>query len=274
MANETNISKSDLERAKKYLNSTIFDTSPITAEEVEVKLKPRFEINNRLKNVPLGAEPAGDAEPFVIFKDINGRKLGQDIRVKIRVPPSYFLGKAALLMNAGGVIFPYTPTINFEYKADYATQTPLHSNFAINFYQRSSIGSISIAGKFTVSNKKDADMYLASLHLLRSLTKMKFGGAAGGDPDSGAPPPVCRLDAYGEYMLKNVPVAITNVRVDLPDTVDYFTFKDDVGDTINSVPVSSSLSVTCLPMFSRNEMQKFNVAGYMSSSQFRKQGYM
>jgi hypothetical protein len=102
---------------------------------------------------------------------------------------------------------------------------------------------------------------------------MKSGGSTTGDPDSGSPPPVCRLDAYGEDMMTNVPVAITSVRIELPDSVDYFTHQDAEGG-MNSVPVVSTIAVTCLPMFSRREMQQFNVAGYLSDPAFRTQGYM
>jgi hypothetical protein len=272
MADETNPSNSDLERAEKYLNAVSLDTSNVT-DRLTASVA-NFDINGRLRGVPLGAEPTGSPEPSVVFKDINGNKMGRDTRVKIRVPQNYFLGRAAQLTPLGGVVFPYTPTVNFEYKADYASQTPLHSNFAIHFYQRSSIGAINISGKFTVSDSMDARNYLASVHLLRSLTKMRSGGASTGDSDSGAPPPVCRLDAYGDEMLNNVPIVITSVRIDLPDNVDYFTFLDPVNDYMNSVPTVSTISVNCLPMFSRNEMLKFNVNGYMGDSKFRKEGYM
>jgi hypothetical protein len=268
-------SASDINTADKYDNAdSVIPTSPddlfLGYEDYAEELGAT---DTRLTGVPRGAEPQSAPAPSIIFKDINGKKMGRDTRVKLRVPANYLIGKTAKLSNLGGVIFPYTPAINYEYKADYATQTPLHTNFAINFYQRSSISAISIAGKFSVSNANDANFYIASLHLLRSLTKMRFGGSTG-DQDSGAPPPVCRLDAYGDYMLQNVPVVITSVRVDLPDGVDYFTLHDPADNSMNSVPAVSTIAITCLPMFSRNEMQKFNVNGYMTGNNFRKEGYM
>jgi hypothetical protein len=279
MADETNPSSSDIERAEKYLNAVSLDTSDLSSGSLGSS-NLTSSINDRLKGVTRGAEPRPTQRPSVIFKDINGQKLGKDLRVKIRVPANYLTGITQNLSGLGGVIFPYTPSINYEYKADYAAQTPVHSNFAINFYQRSSISSISIAGKFTVSNNYDAGMYLASLHLLRSLTRMRSGGATGGDSDSGAPPPVCRLDAYGEFMLENVPVVITSVRIDLPDNVDYFTSLDptyngpDGPYSMSSIPTVSTIAINCLPMYSRNEMQKFSVTQYLESSDFRNQGYL
>jgi hypothetical protein len=253
MADETNPSNSDIERAEKYLNAVSLDTSSLSTPQRQRLYNsagtpgPGDRI---VPDVPFGAEPKPTPPPSIIFKDINGQKLGKDMRVKIRVPANYLTGITRNLSDLGGVIFPYTPSINYEYKADYAPQTPVHSNFAINFYQRSSIGAISIAGKFTVSNNHDADMYLASLHLLRSLTRMRSGGATGGDSDSGAPPPVCRLDAYGEFMLENVPVVVTNVRVELPDNVDYFTSFNGQLNEMSSIPTVSTIAISCLPMYS------------------------
>ena len=227
--------------------------------------------------VPAGAELASRPKPNVIFNDVTGNKIGQDLRVRIRVPQKYLtastVGMYGELEQLGGIIFPYTPSISFESKADYASQQPLHSNFAINFYQKSSIGSISISGKFSVQNEKDAGVYIATIHLLKALTKMRSGGTTG-DPDSGAPPPVCRLDGHGEMMLNNVPVAITSFKIELPDSVDYFTLPSNVTYTASSVPTISTISITCLPMYSRNEMQNFSVTGYLNDYSYRRQGYI
>lgn len=223
--------------------------------------------------VPFGAQPIQPPPIRVVFKDVNGKKLGKDLRAKVRVPGNYFAGIGKKLASLGGVVFPYTPSISYEYKADYTAANPLHTNFSVNFYQRSSIGAISVSGKFTVENGQDAEFYLASLHVLRALTRMRSGGAKQGDPDSGSPPPVCRLDAYGDYILQNVPVVITSVRVELPEGVDYFTYHDSSGN-MNSIPTVSTIAINCLPMYSRDEMQKFNVTDYLSNENYRKQGYI
>jgi hypothetical protein len=66
-------------------------------------------------------------------------------------------------------------------------------------------------------------------------------------------------------MLKNVPVAITSFRVELPDAVDYFVYDSKYYGKA-SVPVMSTIAVTCLPMYSRSEMQEFSVTGYLSGA--------
>ena len=145
----------------------------------------------------------------------------------------------------------------------------MHSNFALNFYQRSYTTNISISGKFTVQNEYDAAVYLSTVHMLRALTKMRSGG----EDASGSPPPVCRLDAYGDFMLKNVPVVISSFKIDLPDNIDYFTAQDfPFEDT--SVPTISTISLTLIPMYSRAEMQKFTVTDWLTKAQTRKDGYL
>jgi hypothetical protein len=202
----------------------------------------------------------------------------QDLRVKIRVPSYYITtttrGSASgELADLKGIIFPYTPSITLEHKADYANQNIMHSNFALHFYQRSSVSPIQITGEFTVQNEKDAAIYLSTVHLLRALTKMRTAL----DDDAGSPPPVCRLDAYGEYMLQNVPVVVSNFRLELPNKVDYFTIGKSSPNVIfkqASVPTLSTISVTLIPVYSRSEMQKFSVHNWLSESKTRRDGYL
>jgi hypothetical protein len=249
--------------------------------------------------VPPGAEPPEDqpvSEINIMSMDRNFDPRDPDLRVKIRVPADYLTpltrgsGRRELVEHSG-IIFPYTPQIDFEYKADYTQQTPTHSNYALAFYKNSSVSDISIQGKFTVENDTDAMIYLSTIHLLKSLTKMRFGGivvpgAGGGrgavshiDADSGAPPPVCRLDAYGDFMFKNVPVVITSFKNTLPDNVDFYTLdKSNTADANQfgkaSVPVLSTIAIVCKPMYSRAEMQGMSVTRYLKNNLTKQAGYL
>ncbi len=228
--------------------------------------------------VTAGAQPKEKPAVQVSFYDQAGKKQGKDLRVKILVPNNYWsaltVGPNNILKNLNGIIFPYTPSISYDVKADYSSTSPIHSNFPINFYQKSTIGNISITGKFSVESTTDAGVLLSTIHLLRALTKMRSGGRTG-DLDSGSPPPVCRLMAHGDYGLHNVPVAVSNFRVELPDSVDYFTLLNDVIYGSTSVPTMSTIAVTLTPMYSRAEMQKFNVTGYLGlGSELQKKGYL
>lgn len=291
----TNKSKTEEESASKMANASVVgDTTPESYNQW-AKDNGAFpaptgsagaDAGNTSRNfakdtlgIPAGAQPK-KAEPAKIkITDSKGGSQKADLRVKIRVPDDYLVrltrGFKDELYGLNGIIFPYTPSISYEHKAEYSSAQPLHSNFALYFYQRSSVSAISIAGKFTVQNEKDAGAYLATVHLLRALTKMRSGGLAG-DADSGSPPPVCRLDAYGDYMLSNVPVVISSFRIELPDAVDYFTAGKLASNIYGkaSVPTVSTIAISCIPMYSRQEMQKFSVSGWLSDSKIKKAGYL
>ena len=282
----TNASASDAATTKKYENSEVVAASTTNQEATsgEAAANNGESANlDRPKSVPAGAIAPGPKPASVNFRSMAGDDINQDMRVKIRVPNNYLTeltqGPANELRNLKGIIFPYTPSLSIEHKADYAPQAPMHSNYAIYFYQRSSVSPINISGKFTVANESEAAIYIATVHLLRALTKMRSGGPTG-DADSGSPPPVCRLDAYGTFMLQNVPVAISSFKIDLPDNVDYYTLGKKTGSPTNStyemtaVPVVSTISVTCIPMYSRDEMQKFSVTQWLGDKYVRKAGYL
>jgi hypothetical protein len=227
--------------------------------------------------VPQGAEAPKPTAATLNIKDAQGRLSKDDLRVRIRVPVGYLqqstVGLGNELAALKGIVFPYTPMITYDVKADYGSVNPMHGNYTQYFYKNSSIGAINITGKFTVQNEKDAGVYLATIHLLKALTKMRFGS----DHDAGAPPPVCRLSAYG-FPMNNVPIVIASFRVDMPDSVDYFTLgktNPNVEYGQASVPMSSTIALSCFPMYSRKELQDFSVTGWLNNqSDFRSKGYL
>jgi hypothetical protein len=234
--------------------------------------------------VPDGAQPPLPQSAAVNIKSMIQGELTKDMRVRIKVPPKYVLNNATTglrgeLVQLGGIIFPYTPAISYEHSADYTNLNPTHSNFSIYFYKNSKVSPINISGKFTVQNEDDAGVYLATVHLLRALTKMRSGGSTG-DPDSGAPPPICQLMAYGDYMLDNTPVVISSFRIELPDGVDYYKLGKISGSAgnsvygVNSVPTVSTIAITCIPIYSRQEMQNFSVNGWLGGDSNRTRGYL
>jgi hypothetical protein len=274
----TNVPQSDIISAAKQAAGTILgDTS-----QFALSLKSSLGLGLKAA-IGFGALPKKPVRATVNTLNSRNEPINDDLRVKIRVPSEYYQssftqGLNGELSNLTGIIFPYTPSISYEHKADYNSQSPVHSNFAIYFYKNSSVSPISISGKFTVQNEKDAGVYLATVHMLRSLMKMRSGGTRM-DPSSGSPPPVCRLDAYGDFMLSNVPVVISSYRVELPDNVDYYTIGKNGGiggSTYNktSVPTLSTIAITCIPIYSRREMQEFSVTDWLGASAARKAGFL
>lgn len=211
-----------------------------------------------------------------------------DYRVKLKVPQSLITRFAhGPLFGFGGIVFPYTPTISYEMSAAYANMTPMHSNYPVNFYKHSTISSFTLSAKFTVQNDTDAIFYLSTMHLLRTLTKMRYGN----DDSAGSPPPVCRFDAYGDFMLKNIPVVVQSMRSEYPDSVDYYELNSDLNpnsiageDKIdfgtNFIPTMSSITLSLLPMYSRFEQSQFSVisedrsSGYVINPELRRKGFI
>jgi hypothetical protein len=227
-------------------------------------------LGNAARNVQSLARRVGLIKPpipEVNVKGLNGRVKEKDNRVRILVPEKY-VPQPADLYNIGGIIFPYTPQITFETNAEYQALSPVHSNFIQQFYKNSSVSTISITGKFTVQNDRDAQNLLATHSLLRILTKMKFGT----DSNAGAPPPVCRLQAYGDQMLDNTPIVIRQFRLDLPEGVDYYTLYKTNSTRAVSVPVSSTVNILCLPVYSRQEIKDFSVDTWLAVG--RTNGYL
>jgi len=147
-----------------------------------------------------------------------------DWRVRLRLAPrSNYLynapgpGILQPLKVTDGVIFPYTPTINTSYKANYTPYDLTHSNYRGYFYQNSAVEQIGIKGTFTAQDTNEADYLLAVIHFFRSVTKMFYGQ----DALRGAPPPLVYLSGFGQYQFNEAPCVVSNFSYNLPADVNY-----------------------------------------------------
>lgn len=159
-------------------------------------------------------------------QDINNYKQLNDWRVKLRLAPgSYYLynspnpGILYPLSMTQGVIFPYTPSIQVQYTANYDNADLIHANYKVPQYKSSSVDNITVTGNFTAQDTNEANYVLAVIHFFRSMTKMFYG--QDNNPKAGTPPPLCYLTGLGEYQFNNHPMAITGFTYTLPDNVDY-----------------------------------------------------
>ena len=135
----------------------------------------------RLKGAGLdkGADPNAKLSDLAASAP-NVGKSASDHRVRLSLPmnsrvlynkanPNYLLRP---LVEAGGVIFPYTPQLIFQHNADYSKVSPTHSNYPLNFYSASNVSDISMFGEFTSETGTDARYVLAVITFLRAVTKM------------------------------------------------------------------------------------------------------
>ena len=295
--NTTNSSQSDANRASKNLAGGIALGALIggskgaavggliaglgsSLNKLSKKRKPSA---NPLSSKPVAATPK--------FK-------GEDTqRVRLKVPNEYVnnYSPATNLSDLGGILFPFTPQISVDHSANYSAINAVHSNYNQYFYKNSSVGEIQISGKFVVQSDLDALYVISTIHLGRSLVKMKFGD----DKFAGAPPPVCRLFAHGDYMFNNTPVVVKSFSAEFPDNVDYYTlspssplFGGSTGATdsntakveslgipsvgITSVPVVTTIKLSLLPVYSRQMQLNSSVNGWLNenSGGKRSEGYL
>jgi len=151
-----------------------------------------------------------------------------DWRVRLKLAPSatylYMDDNNKLLapLKAGnGVVFPYMPSIQTSYNADYSETALTHSNYKGYFYNSSHVGDVQITGIFTAQDTREANYLLAVIHFFRSVTKMFYGQ----DPQRGAPPPLVYIQGLGEYQFNNQPCVVKSFSYSLPSDVDYIRTK-------------------------------------------------
>lgn len=157
-----------------------------------------------------------------------GKAVGDgDWRVRLRLAPSadYLyktpgIGTAGImepLRNTDGVVFPYTPRIDMAYTADYNAYDLVHSNYRGYFYKGSNPGEVTLNADFTAQDSTEADYLLATIHFLRSCTKMFYGQ----DKNRGTPPPLVFLSGLGDFQFNEHPCVIKQFNYNLPSDVDY-----------------------------------------------------
>jgi hypothetical protein len=168
-------------------------------------------------NLP-GGDSSGSAAAATRVQ-FSGPGNSDDWRVRLSIPPNFFASSDVLapLQRAGGLVFPYTPTIQISHSATYDDVPITHQNYQFVAYQNSKANAISISGPFNVEDAVQAQYWIAAVHFLRSATKMYTGDGE----SAGSPPPILSLNGYGDYVFKNVPVVITSFSIDLPADANY-----------------------------------------------------
>lgn len=191
-----------------------------------------------------------------------------DWRVRISVPSAFYSEDNKImtpLFNAGNqLIFPYTPTITISGSANYEEQSVTHQNYQFIYYNSSKTEQIQIVAPFNVEDSEQALYWLAAVHFLRSATKM-FTGT---DEYAGNPPPILRLNGYGNYVFKNIPVVVRSFSFDLPQDVNYINAGGE-----SWVPVKSTLNLTVQPVYSRDAVRRFSLTEF-AKGKYVDKGYV
>ena len=191
-----------------------------------------------------------------------------DWRVRLSIPPSFSSSSIlAPLIRTNGLIWPYTPQIYVTHSAAYTPIKPIHSNYPFFAYQNSQVDSFSITGDFFVENSLEGQYWVAAVHFLRSVSKMAYGNT----PDQGNPPPVLKLNGYGDYVFKNVPVVVTQFAVEMNQDVDYI-YVEGLGEGGTYAPTRSNIQVTVQPIYSRRAVESFSLRDFVNGGYIGKGG--
>lgn len=122
------------------------------------------------------------------------------------------------LKETGGLIWPYTPSIQYTVDPQYETISTVHANQDMHVFNRRPAVTLVVDGDFTVQNQKEGQYALAVLHFLRTMSMMHFGES---DPLAGTPPPILLFNAYGKFVFNNVPVILKSFNMSFGKDVDY-----------------------------------------------------
>ena len=112
-----------------------------------------------------------------------------------------------------------------------------------------------------MQNEAEAKYWIAMTHFFKTVTKMNYGK----DDDRGLPPPVCRLNGYGDYTFHNVPVIVTNFQFDLKKDVDYISTGIGPGARtgVAWAPTESLITVGLIPQYSRTKQTEFSLEKFV-----------
>jgi hypothetical protein len=192
-----------------------------------------------------------------------------DWRVSLSLPYGSYYASSIFepLRNSDyKMIFPYSPRISISHKANYNDLAPIHNNYPFLSYANSSVDSISIEAPFLVEDATEGAYWIAAVHYFRSVSKMYTGDSE----FAGAPPPIVKLNGYGNHVFNSVPVVVESFSISLPDDVDYISA--ELAGQISRVPVKSTFSIECKPLYSREAVRNFSLSKFIQGDYITKGG--
>jgi hypothetical protein len=149
-----------------------------------------------------------------------------------------YAGIMAPLNSTDGVIFPYTPQIQINYRANYNKTTLTHANHPAFFYQGSEVSDVQVNATFTAQSSEEASYLMAAIHFFKATTKMYYGQ----DDNKGMPPPLIFLNGFGNGQFDNVACVNTQFNYNLPDNVDYIRTATNASNTGNPFQIQNAIS--------------------------------
>jgi hypothetical protein len=121
------------------------------------------------------------------------------------------------VIQTGGVIFPYNPSISEGVNVKYDAIELTHTNESYNAYKGTDNVRITISDAvWTADTFSNAIYMLSVLHFFRSYSLMDFGRFR-----TGRPPSPMWFSAYGNYAFNRVPCLMEKADWSFPNDIDY-----------------------------------------------------
>ena len=198
------------------------------------------------------------------------------------------------IWETGGLMWPYTPIITDTVAVNYESYDPVHTNQPYMAFRSVGAKEIMCSGMFTSQNQQEAEYCMATIHFLRTITKMFFGlGSEYSDRSRaaidarGTPPPVLLFNAHGTAMFHNVPVIVTSYSIELPQDVDYVEVKNkriinvtdaedlEFNEAISWVPSKFNVTVNMTVQNSPNRLRRnFNLNDFRTGNLIKRGGWI
>ena len=227
--------------------STVSAPSPREHDNIPVQQTPLT--GNQVSGSPQNLSSQAPAAP------------SRDMRLRLSaLDTSIFSGILAPLQSTGGMLWPYTPQIQFSQSVNYMDVQLVHSNTDYPAYTRTPSVSLTINGKFTVQSQSEGRYALACLHFLRAASKSHFGES---DSNAGLPPPILTLDGYGIYMFRRLRVVIKTHSWSFDENIDTITIAAGRGLVRLPALFSMSCELTVVQTPARMR-QQFSFAQFAS----------
>ena len=238
-------------------------------------------INKTLQRLK-GAKIYGDSRLVTARAKWQGLSKSKDWRVRLTIPNQANALHEAIfgdynpvlepIKESRGIFWPLTPSMVIQHSANYNALAQTHSNYPFQAYQNSQVDQMNIIGEFPVQNQEDAKHWVATVHFLRTVTKMFYGKDTS---LRGNPPPILHLNGYGDHMFQNVPVVINTFNLELKSGIDYMSTEYETtktaqqvppsqrgGDALTWAPTLSNISVLVTPVYSRNTIKNFSLQDF------------
>jgi hypothetical protein len=181
-----------------------------------------------------------------------------------------------LIETGNGIIFPYTPSIQSSFGADYGSYDVTHSVYQQQYYNSSYNPSISFTAPMAIQTTQEALYASAMMHFLKSVTKGNFGQSTRGK-GAGSPPPVLLFNAYGGQY-QNVPVVLKSASWTFVEDIDLIEFDMPTGNgkTIrSSVPANFTFSIdVAVQQVPTNVEKNFDIRKYRNGNYLSDGGFL